>query len=356
MYNDQYSEDKLSVLDIAKSFAGAAVNPLYAARYNPNFWSPRSYNGIQIGSVFQRGTVLNNKYTRGIYDKILDVTTGSTKAVRERAKRLKFHGIQKYTSFGDKVDKMSNGILHYTDGYLGFNMGRTIDFTGAKQSVFHKKMLRRIASSNRQIDEITKIKNALNTGGFAGGKLNSPIYEQYRTGFGPSSPWASRVRKPFKKLFSLFDDEVLASSQTTAELKNHLNGFRGGRLVNMAKIDRSMAYAGIAANYAGRFAGKALLKTGLAIGKGSAYLAVADLMYQGIKMVMNPIAQAGVNAIDNTFNSIESFIKPEIGGKLNMDFISQGAATERQRAIQAISKSRINGRSVMGSEAQYMHA
>ena len=46
---------------------------------------------------------------------------------------------------------------------------------------------------------------------------------------------------------------------------------------------------------------------------------------------------------------------PEMG-KLTSSYLSYGASTERQRAVRAISKGYINGRSAYGQEAAYMHS
>jgi len=96
-------------------------------------------------------------------------------------------------------------------------------------------------------------------------------------------------------------------------------------------------------------------KSAVLVGKvGSAYM-TASMVAQAVSMIATPIAQGAVQAVDTAFNQFANATKPELGGHLNMAYLSQGAATERQRAIQAISKSRINGRSMFGQEAQMMH-
>jgi hypothetical protein len=69
--------------------------------------------------------------------------------------------------------------------------------------------------------------------------------------------------------------------------------------------------------------------------------------------VAGPLAQAGFNALNNLATEYQQRFMPEMGGKLQASYLSYGAATERQRAIQAISKAYINGRSALGQESLY---
>lgn len=73
-------------------------------------------------------------------------------------------------------------------------------------------------------------------------------------------------------------------------------------------------------------------------------------------MVAEPIGRAMVQQVNATMERFEERFMPELGGKLNAAYLSYGAATERQRAVQAISKAHINGRSAFGQEAQLMHS
>lgn len=73
-------------------------------------------------------------------------------------------------------------------------------------------------------------------------------------------------------------------------------------------------------------------------------------------MVFEPIGASLVQQANSLAERYEQRFMPELGGRLNMAYMSTGAATERQRAIQGISKAYINGRSAYGSEAAYMHS
>lgn len=97
------------------------------------------------------------------------------------------------------------------------------------------------------------------------------------------------------------------------------------------------------------------MKAGLAVGKAASMVGMAMFAWDMISMVGVPLGRAAVSALDSTLTEFNDRFTPETGGRLSMSYLTQGAATERQRAINAISKSQINGRSAFGQEAKYMH-
>ena len=100
---------------------------------------------------------------------------------------------------------------------------------------------------------------------------------------------------------------------------------------------------------------RTLLKWGLRAGKAVSIIGASMFAWDLISMVAEPAGRAAIRGLDNVMTQYQQRFMPELGGRMQMSYLSQGAATERQRAIQAISKSYINGRSAFGSEAQYMH-
>jgi hypothetical protein len=100
---------------------------------------------------------------------------------------------------------------------------------------------------------------------------------------------------------------------------------------------------------------KIAAKVGLSAGKVVSMVGAAMFAWDMISMVGEPLGRAAIRTLDNTLTEYNNRFMPETGGRLELSYLSQGAATERQRAIQAISKSYINGRSAFGSEASYMH-
>ena len=73
------------------------------------------------------------------------------------------------------------------------------------------------------------------------------------------------------------------------------------------------------------------------------------------KSIGQPLGRDLVTQAERANEKLRSINAWEFGGNLTAAYLSNGAATERQRAIQAISQSRFNGRAAMGSEAMYGH-
>jgi len=97
------------------------------------------------------------------------------------------------------------------------------------------------------------------------------------------------------------------------------------------------------------------MRAGVAIGKGFAYYQIASLMYSTAQMAFEPLGRKAISTIDSIFNAKTQIGVPELGGNLPMQYLTRGAATERQRALQAIQKSRLNARQAMGNEGQLYH-
>ena len=67
------------------------------------------------------------------------------------------------------------------------------------------------------------------------------------------------------------------------------------------------------------------------------------------------LGNQSISLIDQSMKTISANREWEMGANLTMAYLSRGAATERQRAVQAISKSRLNARAGLGMEASGMH-
>lgn len=133
-------------------------------------------------------------------------------------------------------------------------------------------------------------------------------------------------------LFKQADDAVTAAMKTRTAARTTLKGLT--------------AQAG--ARKLGRFAIRGA--------RAFSYIGAA-LMFADIAMAVTaPLGRALVEQTNATMERFENRFMPELGGKLNAAYLSYGAATERQRAVQAISKAHINGRSAYGQEASLMHS
>lgn len=93
----------------------------------------------------------------------------------------------------------------------------------------------------------------------------------------------------------------------------------------------------------------------LSAGRAVSFIGLADIAWSVSKAVAEPLGRLMVNASDAFLNDWSNRFLPEMGGGLQPGFLTMGAATERQRALQAISKAHINGRSALGQEAQLYH-
>jgi hypothetical protein len=112
----------------------------------------------------------------------------------------------------------------------------------------------------------------------------------------------------------------------------------------------SIARKGGAAKFTAR-----AITTGLVGGKITAIAMLATLVGSTAMSLGEPIGAAMISSVDKGLNLYNNRFAVEMGGGLARGYLSSGAATERQRAVQAISKAYINGRSAVGQEAFFLH-
>lgn len=102
-----------------------------------------------------------------------------------------------------------------------------------------------------------------------------------------------------------------------------------------------------------KFAGAARL--GLFAAKGFAAIGAISMLWDITQAIAKPVGNMLVHEGNRVMDNFHARFMPELGGRMAMSYMSTGAATERQRAVQAISKAYINGRSAFGQEAMYAH-
>jgi len=125
----------------------------------------------------------------------------------------------------------------------------------------------------------------------------------------------------------------------------------------------AQAYEGATVNAASRIKGLAktarrtaiAAKWGVRLGKTVSTIGLLMTAWEVSQMVFQPLGAAAVNLASRTADEWSQRFMPEMGGQLSMAYLSQGAATERQKAVQAMGKAQINGRSAFGQEALYNH-
>jgi len=99
-----------------------------------------------------------------------------------------------------------------------------------------------------------------------------------------------------------------------------------------------------------------LLRMGMRVAKFGAWASTIGAFASIGYMIGEPIGRSIVSNATDAINKFSSRFMPEMSGsRLQDGFLTQGAATERQRAIEALSKSSLNGRSAFGQESLYFH-
>jgi hypothetical protein len=80
---------------------------------------------------------------------------------------------------------------------------------------------------------------------------------------------------------------------------------------------------------------------------------LATMAFELTTAIADPVGRAMVNTIDRGLIDLQTKYQSNMGGQLSMAYLNYGAATERHRALRAMSQSQINGRSAFGQEATY---
>lgn len=332
----EFNEDKLSALDIAKTAGLTMINPLVAYGYDPNAWHVGK-TGISA-DPFTKNILINNPLTKKLRLNRIMKTKGFSE---KKAKAfMKSSAIMRSQTINTFVSKMG---MQFENNVLSLSK------TPVRKMEWHQKLKQRslkLRNELRTRDDLIKYNTDLRSKYH----VNLKRLETLNVKLAQKESKAN----PIKRAKRIAERDALLANQAKYNMAN-------SELDRLYKIktfgnlrERAQLKVLRVAGGAGVHAGRALAKAGVFGMKLGAIGAISSLMYEGIKMITNPIAQAGVGAVDNAFNNMMSYGKPDLGGSLNMGFVSYGAATERQRAIQAISKSRINGRSILGQEAQYL--
>jgi len=157
----------------------------------------------------------------------------------------------------------------------------------------------------------------------------------------------SAVKTTAGKGFSMstIGTEAIAARAKAAGLTKTVGGAAGKRAaIKSIGIGSGTAALGGAA------------RLGLFAAKGFAFIGAASLLWDVTQAVAQPIGNLLVHEGNRIMDNFHARFMPELGGRLAMSYMTTGAATERQRAVSAISKAYINGRSAFGQEAAYSHS
>lgn len=175
------------------------------------------------------------------------------------------------------------------------------------------------------------------------------------------SNWAEK--KGFRPLNSISGDlrTMSRTLRATPGMGTDSILYRMGALAENIDINAKNRSERVLARYARMYGkrkgiGAFALKWGIRGMAGLAWVGIGSLMWDVSKMVGEPIGRYLVENANRVGLEFQNRYMPELGGRIAMSYMSSGAATERQRAVEAISRSYINGRSAIGTEARLLHS
>jgi hypothetical protein len=142
----------------------------------------------------------------------------------------------------------------------------------------------------------------------------------------------------------------MADDAWKASVNKFMSGDRLQKAVNLSGPEKFIGQLGTTG-----FKRRAAWRGAMLLGKGIAIGATLWGVYDMAKMVAEPVGRYIVDNANRVASAYANRYMPEMGGKIALSYMSSGAATERQRAVEAISRSYINGRSAIGQEASFAH-
>jgi len=297
-------EEKITAFGLAKDITGEVINPLNYYRYNPGMYN------------FTQGRV-NMLAINGRNIDRIGKSVGRIPGMSDHV--IKMRGFIKRSSFGGILQskRVSFGLLDANErGTLGFiNEG-----TGRKLGV-----------------DLKTYKN--------------------ENLFGPTGQLRSILSKHKSGVMNYTTRQTLEGRLLIHKQKvmEHIvnKGVPASQSIVAKGIDRT---GDKSAKFIGsKFLRRSVVRGGIGIAKGLAYIEAAKLVWGVVNPAFETVGRSAVSGLNSMLNKLESIPTPDLGGQLSMSYLSQGAATERQRALMAISKSQINGRSALGNESQYLH-
>ena len=357
----EFQEDKLGVLDIAKTVVATSVLPQYQYMYNPGMFD--AAGGRLKMPDLKSNWLINNPLTRGVGrlgnwglaklmgKKPKSYNVGGKKFTLSGGQQLAVAQRHAMSRAGKGAGTFANKILRpigleAKGGYIGLNDISYKD-TDIWKNLKEQKAAAKEAVKTFDERRVAEYNKATKRTGGRTGKIASRSKKRQLlnalSGVEESAAYASRVSGAAVPLSG------------SANWAQRLFGFSKFSEKSLLKLKVSGLRVAQAAYWTGRGVGRLAVRGAIGMGKLGAYGMIAGLIWEGAKMIGNPIASAAVQGVDSVMNSFSALGQREMGGKLNMAYLSQGAATERQRAMQAINNSRFNGRSQLGNEAQFMH-
>lgn len=333
MYQNQIPEqESIGVLDVA----GAFLNPINYYKYNPNLWS------------MSRGQIK------------IPLLSGSN--IRSVASTMRKYGGAPGKKFVDFVKNKTGlgslgGVMKAEEIWVGSAPMASDNIFGitTKYSPLREQRLASVAAERSRRASAKAFENVFSpkpTSSYIAPQPN--IFDIKSTKSGRWNTGRRITRSSWTTLPADVSRSTKDLQSASRRLVSGLDGF--GKLRDRFKrtgIATGKFIKGAYSRLPG--AAKVSMRIGAGIGKGFAYYQIAKFAYSMINMAFEPLGRSAIGAVDSIFNSKDLLGLPEMGGNLKMEYLTRGAATERQRAMQAIQKSRLNARQGMGGEAALIH-
>jgi len=309
----------------AGSVGLSMLNPLNIYKYLPGTYSVRA-GDVKLPTAYRaKGAGISV-----IKSKMIDIWSsknngGSWKAVNETRKAV--------------FDYLTPRFASETAGWMNDNKSHIVNALGSKNAVQQRVSsnlklaegrLNRIISSGKNTEVAKKALEQFNKMG--GINMSSEVFDD---GFKALGAKINHYR-------TIPAEEKFLYKQLT-KTKNHMSS---------AKTFNIAVKGQVAPKFFNTIAGKGAL---IAAKSFAAYNAAALLLSVG-SMIGVPIGEAAVGGMDSALSRLRDRFSPEMSRqRLHPSFVTPGASTERQRAINALSKAGLNARSGFGEEAMMVH-
>lgn len=374
MFNDEAisydsREQQFSVMGAIGSTAGFLLNPVNHYLYNPNAWS------ISKGTV-SFSAKFPTAIARGAISTIDKVGSffGHDPRLRARMRLvLKGHERSQALYNGKALDvnllpgRSSQDIKNANIGIKKQNQ-MIVD---TRQSLINKQnrysdlqrvQRRRLGLLGGKIKELRAALNEHKVGVVTVGLEQRPVTQTIASGidgvynksstihpFKPQLAWKGNAYK-----YAKAEVGMAQAKSAFAESKSLYDRATRGVAATQRAIDKLPAQQALVRRSFGEVAARYSVRLGIGAAKATSFVMLGSLIWDVANLVGEPIGRSIMNKVNDSYSALTNIGRPEMG-QLALGYINMGAATERQRALAAISRSQLNGRSAFGSEGMLMH-
>lgn len=313
---------------------GSVVNPLNWYLYNPGMYSWKK--GIRVPGVKNIVDAVHNKKWNRVgeiwADKSKSKASRAWKILTGTTKNINPFGGGVWSGYGDtnKINQLNSIYNRRVNSLKNLRINSQIDFHASNMRIEASRMKALEPYINPKVSSFVKMLKGMD-----------PHIDAMRINY-----IEEMVNGKAKRMYDEAKWNYHSSEYQLGVAKNKYENIK-------KSLGTGAEKAKLAVNSAKW--GTRVAKFGVLAGKTVSFIGLASIAWDISKMVAEPLGRGIVGSVNSILNTYSERYNLDIGGKLSLGYLSQGAATERQRAIDAISRSHINGRSIMGSEASMMH-